>query len=70
MANRDETGEMEDQPISKKEAARLLGVSVPTIRRWCREGILAHRKLPGGRLQPLRSAVMRHAQVYGGAEAG
>jgi predicted site-specific integrase-resolvase len=64
-----EDDRMAGEPISKKEAARILGVSTVTIRNWCRAGILAHRKLPNGRLQPLKAAVLQHAQVYGGSGA-
>lgn len=39
---------MTDSPISASEAARLLGVSSATVRRYIRDGLLTERRTPGG----------------------
>ena len=34
--------------LTTKEAAAIAGVSEETVRNWCREGKVRHRRLPGG----------------------
>ena len=34
--------------LTTKEAAEIASVSEETIRNWCREGKVRHRRLPGG----------------------
>lgn len=37
--------------LTVNDVARRLAVSVPTIRRWCREGRIAFKRLPSGALR-------------------
>jgi len=38
-------------PLTTGEAARHLGVSISTVRRWAKSGQLTHAVMPSGRLR-------------------
>ena len=46
-------------PISPAEAARMLGVSADTIRKYVRAGLLPGKLFPGGRVRLEAAAVQR-----------
>jgi len=44
--------------LSTSEAARLLDVSDETLRRWTKEGLIRHVRMPSGRPRYRRSDVL------------
>lgn len=51
-----------DRLIPIGEAARILGVSVPTLRRWEREGKIAARRTLGGQRRYSHATVQALAE--------
>jgi excisionase family DNA binding protein len=59
----------EDEIITIKEAARLLGVSEPTLRRWDEQGKFVARRHPinGYRLYDLAKVIAMRKKIFGKA---
>lgn len=51
--------EAPDEQVSIGGAARLLGVSVETVRRWSREGLIASTRTLGNQRRFARSEIER-----------
>jgi excisionase family DNA binding protein len=54
--------------LSRREVARLFGVSTSTVTRWARAGLLATIRTPGGHYRFRAGETLRAAQV-GSADA-
>lgn len=52
-----------DPFLTTSEVAETVRVSVSTVARWAREGLIAHVKLPGGDLRFRQSDVDRMLSV-------
>ncbi len=50
----------ESELVSRSEVARLFGVSVSTVTRWARQGLLEAIRTPGGQFR-FRADAMRRA---------
>lgn len=46
-----------DQLVRLNDAARALGLTVQTVRKYCQCGVLACERLPGGHWRVYRSAL-------------
>ena len=47
-------------PLSTSEVARLMGVTIESVRRWCKSGKIAHSRTPGGDYLIARSVVEQY----------
>lgn len=61
-----------DPMLTTGEAAKLLAVSDETLRRWTKEGLVRHVRMPSGRVRYRRSdvlAVLEPVEPVGEASA-
>lgn len=61
-----------DPLLSTGEAAKILDVSDETLRRWTKEGLVRHVRMPSGRMRYRRSdvlAVLEPVEPVGEASA-
>ncbi len=66
MALRVREGESSPEFLSRRDVARLFGVSVSTVTRWAHRGLLRTVRTPGGHYRFPEAEARRAAERAGG----